>query len=179
MNLAADDEAAFILLVCFMVAVLLGVSPYPILLLVAEQGATKSTLLRILRRLLDPSKLLIRSLPKEPRDFAIACENNLVIAYDNVSRLPKWLSDLMCTAATGGGFGVRTHYENREEELFDYLRPQMVAAIKECAPSPDFQDRAIRIDLPTLDKEHRRTEREFGPPSIRPRRAYSACCSTA
>ena len=67
----------------------------------------------------------------------------------------------MCTAATGGGFGVRTHYENREEELFDYLRPQMMAAIKECAPSPDFQDRAIRIDLPTLDKERRRTEREF------------------
>ena len=56
-NLAADDEAAFVLLVCFMVAVLLGVGPYPILLLVAEQGATKSTLLRILRRLLDPSRL--------------------------------------------------------------------------------------------------------------------------
>ena len=163
-NLAADDEGglgAFILLVCFMIVVLLGVGPYPILLLIGEHGTAKSTLLRVIRKLLDPYTLEIRALPKEARDFAIACENNHLIFFDNVSRLPQWLSDLMCSAATGGGFGVRTHYENRTEEIFDYRRPQGLSSIKECAVSPDLPDRALRITLQVIRKMTRRIEREF------------------
>ena len=166
-NLAAADDkgdeglGAFILLVCFMIVVLLGVGPYPILLLIGEHGTAKSTLLRVIRKLLDPYALEIRALPKDPRDFAIACENNHLIFFDNVSRLWQWLSDLMCSAATGGGFGVRTHYENRTEEIFDYRRPQGLSSIKECAVSPDLQDRALRITLQVIRKMTRRMEREF------------------
>jgi hypothetical protein len=143
--------------------VLFGVGPYPILLIIAEKGAAKSTLLLVLRALLDPSDLAIRLLPKEARDFAVACENSLIIAYDNVSRLAQWISDIMCTAATGGGFGVRTHYENREEEVFKYRRPLMMATIKDCAASPDFQDRAIKANLPKIDPKDRRDEKIFLP----------------
>ena len=160
-NLAEDDEAGFILLVCYVIAALMGVGPFPILLLIAEQGAAKSTLLRVLRRLLDPNALPIRALPKEPRDFAIACENNWLVFFDNVSRLPQWLSDLMCSAATGGGFGVREHYEGRTEEIFDYTRPQGFSAIRECANSPDIQDRGVALNLPAIPRGKRRTEKEF------------------
>jgi len=34
----------------------------------------------------------------------IAALNSHVIAYDNLSVIPDWLSDALCVLSTGGGF---------------------------------------------------------------------------
>jgi hypothetical protein len=47
------------------------------------------------------------SLPREDRDLFIAASNGHVLAFDNVSGLPAWISDTLCRLATGGGFAVR------------------------------------------------------------------------
>ena len=56
---------------------------------------------------------------------------------------------------------MRQHYADREEELFAYCRPQMLASIKECAVEADFKDRAIEIGLPPLTDDQRQTEKTF------------------
>src|SRR5262245_47290033 len=52
----------------------------------------KSTLTRILRTLSDPNSAPLRSLPREDRDLFVSANNGYVLAFDNVSKLPGWLS---------------------------------------------------------------------------------------
>jgi hypothetical protein len=54
-----------------------------------------------------------------------------VLAFDNVSGLPHWISDTLCRLATGGGFAVRQLYSDQDEVLFDAARPVILNAFSE------------------------------------------------
>jgi hypothetical protein len=53
----------------------------------------------------------------------IAASNGHLLAFDNLSGLPGWLSDALCRLATGGSFAVRQLYTDDEEVLFRAARP--------------------------------------------------------
>jgi hypothetical protein len=93
--------------------------PYPVLALLGEQGSAKSTFATILRSLVDPNTAPLRALPREDRDLFIAANNAHVLAFDNISGMPNWISDTLCRLATGGGFSVRQLYTDQDEVLFD------------------------------------------------------------
>src|SRR4029453_16874004 len=135
--------------------------PYPVLVLSGEQGSAKSTLQRILRRCIDPHRVLLRSEPREARDLMISANNGWTVSLDNVSRLPDWLSDALCRLATGGGFRTRTLYEDRSEEIFEHKRPLMVTGITQMVARGDLLDRAIVLNLPFIPDNHRRDDKEF------------------
>ncbi|MBX6754582.1 MAG: hypothetical protein IRY86_10145 [Thermorudis peleae] len=135
--------------------------PYPVLALVAEQGAGKSTTARVLRRLVDPNDADLRAEPREERDLWVAAVNSWLLALDNVSRLPNWLSDALCRIATGAGFAARTLYENREETILAAQRPVLLTAIADVIAQPDLLDRALVVTLPRLADEEREPESAF------------------
>ena len=136
-------------------------SPCPVLALHGEQGSAKSTLARMLRACIDPSKAPLRSEPRDERDLMIAATNARLIALDNLSRIPPWLSDSLCRLATGGGFATRELYANDEEVLFDAMRPVLLNGIEELATRGDLLDRAIVLNLPTIPEDGRRSEAEI------------------
>jgi hypothetical protein len=83
------------------------------------------------------------------------------VAFDNVSRIPDWLSDALCRLSTGGGFGTRELYTNDEEILLAIQRPTLINGIDEILSRPDLLDRSIHIE-PRLIAEHNRvSEREL------------------
>jgi hypothetical protein len=43
---------------------------------------------------IDPSMAPVRALPRDERELFIAASNGHVLAFDNVSSLPPWLSDI-------------------------------------------------------------------------------------
>ena len=149
------------LLLAWLVAALRHVGPYPVLVLNGEHGSAKSTTGKVLRRLVDPSKADLRADPKDPRDLMIAATNGLVIAIDNISHIPTWLSDALCRLATGGGFSTRTLYENDEEMIFDAQRPVILNGINEIVTRGDLLDRALTLVCPVISEDDRRTEEEF------------------
>jgi hypothetical protein len=53
----------------------------------------------------------------------IAANNGHLLAFDNLSGLPAWLSDALCRLASGGSFAVRQLYTDDEEVLFKAARP--------------------------------------------------------
>jgi hypothetical protein len=144
-----------------MLAALRPKGPYPVLVLQGEQGSSKSTTERLLRAVVDPSTAPLRSTPRSEHDLYIAAVSSHVVAYDNISRLPDWLSDALCRVATGGGFSTRQLYSDREQELFDAMRPLALNGIGDVATRPDLLDRAIVVSLPTISKGKRRPEREL------------------
>ncbi|HWL69375.1 MAG TPA: hypothetical protein VNS22_13460 [Geminicoccus sp.] len=97
-------------------------------MITGEQGSGKTTLARVLRRLIDP-KVDLGAKPKEGRDLMIAARNTWVLGFDNMSFIDGELSDAMCRMATGGGFRARQLFTDEEEVLFSASRPQLLNAI--------------------------------------------------
>ena len=119
----------------------------PLLAISGEQGSAKTVLSKMLKALVDPNVAPVRALPREQRELMIAANNGHVLAFDNLSGLPPWLSDALCRLATGGSFAVRQLYTNEDEILFQAARPLLVNGIEDVISRPDLADRSIFLTL--------------------------------
>ena len=91
----------------------------------------------------------------------IAANNGYLLAFDNLSGLPIWLSDALCRLASGGSFAVRRLYTDDEEVLFEVARPILLNGIEEVISRPDLGDRGIFLTLPPIGEAQRRSETEL------------------
>ena len=158
-NVGSDDD--WLLLLAWTIAAFRPDRPFPLLALNGEQGCAKSTTCRILRGLIDPNHSALRSAPKEPRDLMIAASNSWVVAFDNLSSVPAWLSDALCRLSTGGGFATRELYSDGDEILFDAMRPIILNGINSLSTRSDLLDRTVALTLPAISDGGRRTEEEI------------------
>jgi hypothetical protein len=155
------DEGDWALVLAWLVATLRPTGPYPILLVHGEQGSCKSTLVRILRKFVDPNKADLRPEPRDTRDLAIAASNGWVIGLDNLSHIKPWLSDALCRLSTGGGFATRQLFTDKDEVIFDAQRPVVITGIEEIATRGDLIDRCIRVELQPIAAAKRKPESEI------------------
>jgi hypothetical protein len=158
LNLGRDD---FILIVAWLLAALRPGGPYPLLAISGEQGSAKTVLSKLLKALIDPNAAPVRSLSREERELMIAANNGYLLAFDNLSGLPVWLSDALCRLATGGSFAVRRLYTDDEEVLFQAARPILLNGIEDVISRPDLGDRAIFLTLAPIGEAQRRPESEL------------------
>lgn len=135
--------------------------PYPILMLIGQQGSAKTTTTKLIRSLVDPAKPLTRSLPNSDRNLMVAAANNWIMSYDNLSGLSKYMSDSLCRLATGSGMGIRANYSDKEEIVFDASLPIILNGIENSALRLDLLDRCIVIPLPTISPEKRKSGEEI------------------
>ena len=156
-------ESEFKILVGWLLAALRPRGPYPILLVSGHHGSAKTTLVKIVRMLIDGNKAPTRSPPEKERELMVAAQNSHVIAFDNLSWVPEWLSDALCRLSAGGGFGVRELFADREEVVFGGVRPIVLNGIPDLASRPDLADRAVVVSLAPIDDDARRCEDEFWP----------------
>ncbi len=158
-NVSDDD---FLLLIAWVIGTLRPQQQsYAACVLDAEQGAGKTTIARMLRRLIDPNVAPTRSEPRESRDVAIAASNGHVVSLDNVSRLPGWLSDCLARLATGDGFSTRALYTDSEEIIFQAFRPVLLNGITAVPTRPDLLERALIIRVKAISDDARRPEDEL------------------
>lgn len=155
------SDADFVLVISFLLAVLRDRAPYPILVVTGEQGSAKSSFCATVKALLDPAKASLRTLPREDRDLFIAAGNGHLLAFDNVSGLPAWLSDTLCRLSTGAGFAVRQLYTDQDEIIFEAARPLVLNGIEDFVTRPDLADRAIFLTLEPIPEDRRRPEAEL------------------
>jgi len=155
------DNKQLPLVIGWLLCALGGVKPYPILILQGEQGTGKSTTSRVLRSLIDPSTVPLRSPPKDPRDLLVSAGNNHIVVLDNLSGLSPELSDCLCRLSTGGGIDLRALFTDNEQVLIDIQRPVLINGIDDIATRPDLAERALIINLPVIEGSDRRGEREF------------------
>jgi hypothetical protein len=156
-----DNDTDFILTVAWLVMALHPTGPYPIAVHNGEQGATKSTRGRVMRRLIDPNKSDLRKEPKDTDDLLIAAQNGRVCAFDNMSGIQPWFSDSLCRLSTGGGIGKRQLYTDSEEIIIDVRRPVILNGITQLVVRGDLMDRALIHDLPNVEDVNRREEEVF------------------
>jgi hypothetical protein len=155
-NVGHDQN--WILCASWLVAALRPRGPYPVLILQGEQGSAKSTMAKLLRRIVDPYVALVRTPPRDERDLVIAADNSWVLAYDNLSGMPHWLSDSFCRLATGGGFSTRRLYTDSEEQIFEAMRPVILNGIDHLPERADLAERALVLTLPSISEADRKDE---------------------
>lgn len=155
-NVSSEDD--WVLFLGWLISSYRPNGPYALLSLAGTQDAAKSTTTKMIRLLIDPSTALVRAQPKEERDLMVGAKNNWLLAFDNLSFLPDWLSDALCRVSTGGGQANRELYKNGDEHVFDVMRPVVMNGIEELATRPDLADRTINVFLPSLRDEQRKDE---------------------
>ncbi|MBU2703180.1 hypothetical protein Ga0466249_004316 [Sporomusaceae bacterium BoRhaA] len=158
-NLKNDNE--FNLLAVYLVSCLIPDVPKIIVPLSGEKGASKSTMLRILRRLIDPAAKELLTMPHDQKELPLTLYKNYMPAFDNLSNLNEWQSDVLCCAATGGGISKRKLYTDDDEVILSFLRCVTLNGINTVATKPDLLDRSIPFELERIDGDHRQTERQF------------------
>ena len=156
LNVKADAD--FELALAWLLAGMRDRGPYPVLTLTGEQGSAKTSFATLLRSLIDPNTAPLRSFPREDRDLFIAASNGWIVGYDNVSRMPPWLSDALCRLATGGGFSTRKLYTDDEEQLFNAQRPSVLNGIEDFVDRPDLADRTVFLTLEPIPEDKRRAD---------------------
>src|SRR5262249_40489744 len=110
---------------------------------------------------IDPNVAPVRALSRGERELMIAANNGYLLAFDNLSGLPNWLSDAFCRLASGGRFSVRQLYPHQEEGLFESTPPILLNGIEDVVSRPDLGDRAIFLTLPPIGEAQRRPETEL------------------
>src|SRR5690606_12114410 len=103
-----------------------------------EQGAGKSTAARLIRRLVDPHIAELRAEPRTIDDVMVAAARSRVIALDNLSGIPPWLSDALCRLSTGGALTKRELYTDADEIILEAVRPVIVTSITDVITRGDL-----------------------------------------
>jgi hypothetical protein len=151
----------FILVLAFALTAMSASGPYMCLLVEGEQGSGKSLLCEILARTIDPRAVPKFRLPDNERDLMIHAKERHLLVYDNASGMRAAMSDALCSLSTGGGFATRRLYTDDALQEFVASRPFIVNGISDVASRPDLLDRAVRVHLPSMTEETRRSEKRL------------------
>lgn len=157
-NLA--DKSEGILLLVYLVSCFLPDIPHPIPNLHGPQGSAKTTLARMLRRIIDPSKVEVLSFPSNRREFVQQLAHHYYAFFDNISDISDGVSDLLCRAVTGEGFSKRELYTDDEDIIYAFRRCIGLNGINPAAKNPDLLDRSILLKLERIPEESRMEEKE-------------------
>jgi hypothetical protein len=155
-NVDADDRP--VLLAVLVAALIQCDVPHPVLALFAEQGSAKSTTTRMLVDLIDPSPVPLRQAPRDADSWVTAASGSWVVALDNLSAIPPWLSDSLCRAATGDGSVKRALYTDADLAVVKFRRCVIVNGIDVGAVRPDLAERLATVELRRIDRRHRQPE---------------------
>lgn len=137
--------------------------PHPVLALFAEAGRGKSTAMKLLVSLTDPSPAPIRKSPRDPESWVTAAAGSWVVAIDNLSDIREWLSDSICRAVTGDGDVRRRLYTDGDLSVFAFKRCVMLSGIDVGSIRGDLADRLLPLDITPITDADRREERDMWP----------------
>jgi len=157
-NVKRED---FVLVVGFLLGVISG-GPCPVLIVTGGEDSAKTTLCRVLKRLIDPDAKDLRTPPRNVEDLMVGARHSWIVGYDNVSFVSPEVSDAMCRLSSGGSMTKRALYTDGDEFSMLACRPILLNGIPDkLASRPDLIDRMILIKAPPITSTKRKTEEEF------------------
>lgn len=133
----------------------------PVLVINGSQGAGKSTPMKMLKELVDPSTLNSTSGVKNEAELARLANMHILLFFDNLSRLSWDMSDDICRLVTGDGFSKRKLYTDNDEVVYSFKRALMMNGIASFVSRADLLDRTIIINVERIEAEKRKSEKEL------------------
>jgi hypothetical protein len=157
-NLSDDG---FILFVAVLVFAFIPGRPHPVLYLAGEAGTAKSTISKVARLLIDPVEVLTRPMMESVRDLFVAARHAHLLCLNNISKITPDISDALCQLASGEGYGKRKNYTDGDEFVVRGWPTLILNGTANRITRSDLADRAVSLQLATINPEARRGDSEF------------------
>ena len=157
-NVSADYRP---LLKAWPVSLLWPNVPHTIVVITGEQGTGKSTAMRFFAAVIDTSPAQTRKPPKDADAWVTAAAASWVVALDNLTAIPEWLSNALCRASTGEGDVRRTYYTTADVTVIAFRRVVIINGIDLGDMADDLTDRAIPVGLDVIPETERTYEEDL------------------
>jgi hypothetical protein len=169
---ATEDD--WVAAVKFLVCCLAPFNQRLILFLGGTAGSGKTTFMRLLRHLFDPT---VHSEAVRPRkeDFFILAKHCAILCVDNVSGIPVWFADYLCCLATGATAQQRELYSNYGLCSFRFHRAVVLTSIADLAWREDLGSRAVDIRLHPITERISDDELIATVERLRPKILHALC----
>lgn len=158
-NITNDEHK--LLLMVYIAACFIPDIAHPILHPWGGQGAAKSTLMRLVVSLTDPSEEDLLVVPRNEKDLAQRLNHHWTCCFDNLATIPDWLSDTLSRAVTGAGFSKRELFTDDNVVIYKIKRVIGLNGVNIVAIKPDLLDRCILLELERIDETKRQEEKSL------------------
>lgn len=150
-NLSGDFFTLFII----WLVQIFSFSDHSAILLSADCGSGKTFLSRVVRAIVDPSRLDVTILPTKVSDLCTILTNSAFVSFDNISEIPKDISDILCTAITGASTTKRELYSTNSLSIFRMHNSIILNGIDVMPSESDLAERLILMKLPKINSNKR------------------------
>ncbi len=146
------SEDLKLLLAVYICVAFVPLIDHPILIVEGEKGAGKTTCLKHIGKIINPTKKDILALPSKQSDLITSLNNNYFAPYDNIGKISDEFANVFCQASTGGTMTRRKLFTDNTEFPIDFKRLVALNGIDMGIAQSDLLDRAILIRLERFDK---------------------------
>lgn len=152
------DENTRLLVLCTIVSIFVPEIQHPILMVHGEKWSAKSTFLRILKQIVDPSTKELIGLPWDAAGLIHTFLNDYILMYDNISGISSDTSDILCRAVSGGSVSKRKLLTDSEDIIYRFKKCMCFNGINLEANQPDLLQRSVIIELEPINPDTRMVE---------------------
>ena len=154
-----EDPKNIQLLLTAAASYLLPTGPYAILSFIGTMGSGKTTAARQLRSLVDPrDNGGMLSPPDKIDDLFETAAAFWLLAYDNIDRVPSWLSNAFCQIREGASDVRRTFFKQGRVKISHSLNPIIMTSVNPVTAKSDLEDRTITVTFRSRVDESTKTD---------------------
>ena len=143
----------------YLVTLPLGHVGRPIFNASGAMGSGKTTIQRLIKRLLDPTAP--ETVRFDPRDFLQKAMHAYIVMLDNQNTIPEWAADTLCRLVTGEADSKRRLYTDDEDFIIELRRVVLLNGINVPTDRGDVLDRSLVVELERIPDGERKTEEQI------------------
>ncbi len=159
--LNASDPDSRLLLKIYLVSTLIQNIPRFGLFLTGTHGSSKTTLLKMFKKIIDPTVSGVQQFPSKTDDLVLSLSQQYYAAYDNQSFLDQENSDILCQFITGSNYTKRKLFTDEDQTIIRLFGNVAINGINLVATKPDLLSRSLLIDLDPIEESKRLSEKEL------------------
>jgi hypothetical protein len=122
-------------------------------------GSGKTTIQRLIKRLLDPTAP--ETVRFDPRDFLQKAMHAYIVMLDNQNTIPEWTADTLCRLVTGEADSKRRLYADDEDFIIELRRAALLNGINVPTDRGDVLDRSLVVELERIPDGERKSEEQI------------------
>lgn len=144
-NVKSNED--LILLAAWLVAFWAVKISAPIVGFRGQPGSGKSSAIKRIHWLVDPSLTMLRNMFANEKDLKAHAKLSQFLSYDNLSAIRQDQSDNLCKLITGGTISNRANYTDDGESYFSGKRRVGMTSVSDVVTAEDLTDRCIFPEL--------------------------------
>jgi len=127
----------------------------------SDKGTGKTTLTKLIRLIVDPSKSGVPIMPSNESDLKTLLGNSYVVCFDNTAALSARFSNILCAAITGSKEAKRRLYSDSDQVILDLHNMVVLNGIGIVPYKSDLSERSLLFELQKIEAKNRKTDAQF------------------